>query len=254
MLLAVSLLGGCNPASGEDAMMKTQTKPATGAVAVVELFTSEGCSSCPPADAALADLVRESATSKLPVFAIAHHVDYWNRLGWADPFSTASASRRQAIYSQTLGTEAYTPQVIVNGATDVLGSDRRRLAAAVNASLARPASTTVDLKAQLTPKESIAVDYAVSSAAQGAVLNVAVVESGLSTQVPRGENAGRTLRHEHVARAFVTVPIDASKKGSVNVPLPPGVRRDQLTVIAFVQDGTTLAVKGAAAATPLVAP
>lgn len=121
------------------------TKPeATGkGFAVVELFTSEGCSSCPPADVLVAKLQKESADK--PVYILAFHVDYWNRLGWKDVFSSHEYSSRQYQYSKWLKSEVYTPQVIVNGRTEFVGSDEKSLGNAIKTGLEKTAKTELTL-------------------------------------------------------------------------------------------------------------
>src|SRR5271167_1475342 len=112
--------------------------------AVVELFTSEGCSSCPPADAALAEMAANARKSGAPVFALAFHVDYWNYLGWTDRFSDAAYTRRQSDYARAFNTDqVYTPQMIVNGVDQFVGSDRDAAKRAIDAALAKPAPATV---------------------------------------------------------------------------------------------------------------
>jgi hypothetical protein len=175
--------------------------PARGAGAVlVELFTSEGCSSCPPADALLARIAREGAGGA-QVVALSEHVDYWDELGWRDRFSSPTFTRRQEAYVRRLRlTAPYTPQLVVGGRTDVLGSDagaaRRAIAAA-----AREATGRID--ARLVPDASgdvaLRVDAAWTPGISADVL-VALVQDHATTRVARGENAGRTLGHVSVVR------------------------------------------------------
>src|SRR5205814_7174064 len=101
--------------------------PILAAAVLVELFTSEGCSSCPPADAVLARLHREQPVPETEIIVLSEHVDYWNDLGWKDPFSDRTFSDRQSAY----GARIYTPQAVVDGRTDVLGSDRNAVVSAI---------------------------------------------------------------------------------------------------------------------------
>ena len=183
--------------------------------AVVELFTSEGCSSCPPADALLAEILKDAGKDGRRVFGLAFHVDYWNRLGWTDPYSAPAFSRRQQSYAQAFkNDQVYTPQMIVNGTEEFVGSDRQRSCAAIDAALKRGGRAQVKLQ-QEKPNApgSLALTYAVAGAARGAVLNVAVVERNVISAVARGENGGRTLRHENVVRAFQTVRLECRREG-----------------------------------------
>lgn len=196
--------------------------------AVVELFTSEGCSSCPPADAVLNELARQPH-----VFALAFHVDYWNYLGWPDPFSNAKYTDRQRTYSRDI----YTPQMIVNGTEIFVGSDRSRAQRVIAAALKRRAAVNL----HLTWRNG-AVDYEVTGASPEDVLQLALVESGLVQKVPRGENAGRTLRHDNVVRAFVSVSLDKNATGSAKLPAPTG---NNSAIIGFVQQPASKAVLAA---------
>lgn len=205
--------------------------------AVVELFTSEGCSSCPPADKFLSELVADAQKTGKRVFPLAFHVDYWNRLGWTDPFSSAQFSDRQRAYAGKFGIRsAYTPQMIVNGSEEFVGSDRERAKRAIDAVLRRPATVEVKLR-----WHDGTVEYEVTGAPSGSVLNLAIVERDLVTNVKSGENSGRTLRHDNVVRVFVSKP---TGKGAATLPATPNA-----SVIGYVQDAGKLTVLGAAHAT-----
>jgi len=199
--------------------------------AVVELFTSEGCSSCPPADRLLAEVAKSPG-----VYALEFHVDYWNSLGWRDPYSAAAYSDRQRAYAGE--DQVYTPQMIVNGTNAFVGSNRERADAAIAAGLA--ARPRVILAVQL---DGDRLTYHVSKAPANARLCVAIVDPHRTTKVPRGENAGRTLEHARVVRAFSTTRL-AGETGSV--PLPDKVPAGG-SVVAFVQEESG-AILGAAEA------
>lgn len=214
--------------------------------AVVELFTSEGCSSCPPADKVLGKLIAEAEAKKRPVYCLAFHVDYWDYLGWKDPFGAKLATPRQVAYREAFGaTQVYTPQTIVNGAEEFVGSDEARAKKSVEAALTRAAEATVVLIPKPGEKKgSLEVRFEVTGAPKGAVLVVAFAESRLSTKVQRGENARRTLDHFNVVRAFETANLDEGNKGSVTLSLPAvGAGK----VIAFVQVPKTMKIVGATA-------
>jgi hypothetical protein len=212
-------------------------------VAVVELFTSQGCSSCPPAEAVLGGLATAARADGRPVFTLAFHVDYWNRLGWADPFSDPAYSDRQQQYGQALKLDQiYTPQTIVNGRTQFIGSDAAATDRAVAEALATPVS--VQVTADVTPAGNGGHTLRFGAAADpGVRVHVAVVERGLRTSVKRGENAGRDLDQPSVVRWFTTVP--AAAHGEVAIPTLSGVRADRASVVVFAQVNTTGAVLGA---------
>ncbi len=227
--------------------------------AVVELFTSEGCSSCPPADALLGRLVSEARDKGLPVYCLAFHVDYWDRLGWKDPFSAAAFSQRQEAYAQAAGSSRiYTPQMIVNGRDEFVGSDGPHAEHAIASALARAATANVELQASesdaATPgaagvasPRTVKIAYSVTGATKDMVLDVAAVEAGLVSHVARGENSGRMLRHENVVRAFVMVPLKNAGAGTVVLRLPADTAPQHTSIVAYVQDRFTLAIRGAAA-------
>ncbi len=213
-------------------------------VAVVELFTSEGCSSCPPADTLLGELAKDGRPG---LFPLAFHVDYWDRLGWADPYAGAAATARQYAYAKAFGSaQVYTPQMVVNGRTEFVGSDRPRAAAAIDAALKQPAAATVDLTAKRDGR-TVTITYAAKAPA-GSVLTLAAAERGLETKVRRGENAGKTLRHENVVRAFATVPLPVDGTGRATLGLPADANLANVTLVAYVQTPATMSVLGASAA------
>lgn len=205
---------------------KVATKRATAGFAVVELFTSEGCSSCPPADAAIEKLLAENNPD---VFILSFHVDYWNRLGWQDPFSSVAFSDRQRSYARRFSLNGvYTPQVVVNGASEFVGSDAAKLHAAVNTALQNKIASNINITAKRSGN-SVTVTYQ----AAGALLNIAVVEPEETVEVKRGENGGRTLHHVNIVRALQTV--DATANGNFTINLPPALAAAPLQVIAYTQ-------------------
>lgn len=162
---------------------------------ILELFTSQGCSSCPPADALLSDL-----GARPGVIALAYHVDYWDDLGWKDPYSSPQWSARQAELSGALGAGLYTPQLVVNGRAQVVGSSRAKAEAAIAAAAAQ-AQIPVTVSARRSG-DDLRVSYA-AALREGDRVRVALTESGLVTRVERGENRGRTLRNDFVVRSLV---------------------------------------------------
>ena len=248
-MVVAALLGavtlGASAAAGErDARAPEHARPV-----LVELFTSQGCSSCPPADRLLSRLSKQEN-----VLALAFHVDYWNYIGWTDPFSSAEWSARQRRYRESFALpSSYTPQVVVDGRFEGVGSDARE----VEELLARARlGSAVSLAGRRIAGEEPAVEIEVGptarSAASGqAVLMLAVPESGLETEVARGENGGRSLRNDNVVRALLevahlelggTTPRTFAAALGSSVPVPGNAR-----VVAFLQDGESMAVLGAAA-------
>lgn len=214
--------------------------------AVVELFTSQGCSSCPPADAVLSKLVDNYAASKTPVYALSFHVDYWNYLGWRDPFSDERFSQRQRAYARQLQSRVYTPQMVVNGQTEFVGSREREAGQHVKQALSERRARTVSATAEREENEIIVT---FSTDAIDGIVNVALVERGIETAVGRGENRNRTLRHDNVVRAFDLARPDRAGEGSVTLELPESskypVNHSQTEVIVYVQDADLGRVRAA---------
>lgn len=216
--------------------------------AVLELFTSEGCSSCPPADRLLSAFVAEAGRSGLPILALSFHVDYWNHLGWQDPFSEAAYTGRQQEYARTLSGRVYTPQLVLNGVEEFVGSDARKARAAVAAALAGEAPAPLEVSARWQDGgTAVALAARVEGARPGDVLNAALVEKGIRVPVRRGENGGRTLAHDNVVRAFATAALGSGGKASLSLEVPAGARRENLSVVAYVQEEGTRKITAAGA-------
>ncbi|MEO0529918.1 MAG: DUF1223 domain-containing protein [Planctomycetota bacterium] len=216
--------------------------------AVVELFTSEGCSSCPPADRLLAQIDDFAQASDLPVYALSFHVDYWNQLGWADPYSSAQHTARQRTYAAAAGERSvYTPQLIVNGEERFVGSDAKRAQSALNAALTKPTDAVLRVEAT-EDAGTLVVRYETATAPEDAVVNVALVQADGSQSVSRGENTGRTLRHVNIVRAFRSASIDPSGAGTVRLEDGPELE-GPTRVIVYLQDPRTKRIVSAASTT-----
>jgi hypothetical protein len=219
----------------------SRAETAQKGVAVLELFTSEGCSSCPPADDVLRDLAQDTN-----VVALSFHVTYWNRLGWKDSFSQKIFDERQYKYGSKFHADGvYTPQAVINGETEMVGSKKSAVTQAVKSALATPAKVQIVLQ-----KSRVGADIEIKYTLTGdvpkdAVLQFAVVENGVATKVKRGENEGRTLKHDAVVRDF------EAKKGSdtegsyLFVPLS-GWNAKNCALVAFVQEKGLGRIVGAA--------
>jgi hypothetical protein len=229
-LALAPLLSSCKTREAE-AMEPIVGAGASPGVAVVELFTSEGCSSCPPADALLGSLVAEGNPH---LIALAFQVDYWNSIGWTDPYSSEASTERQREYATAFGTTSvYTPQMVVGGVDAFNGSDREHARAAIATALGQAPRANVTLK--LVPTAGgVHVQAHVDPLPPGNLLRVALVERGLVSEVRAGENAGKTLRHEDVVRSFMNAAL-AEADAAVELSVPAGVRRDRAEVVAFVQ-------------------
>ncbi|MGZ4000398.1 MAG: DUF1223 domain-containing protein [Mucilaginibacter sp.] len=221
------------------------TEPAKG-FAVVELFTSEGCSSCPPADALIAKVLREN--SDRPIYILTYHVDYWNRIGWKDVFSDAAYSDRQKQYSRWMkSSEIYTPQAIVNGSKEFVGSEESTLRNTIKADLQESAKTNLTLTGLKAIKNKITVNYKAEGVTANSSLVLALLERNATTKVLKGENAGRTLSHVQIVRKLQTVAL-TNTSGSVDLPVPASFTPEGFEMIAFVQNTASGVITGAARA------
>jgi hypothetical protein len=223
---------------------------------LVELFTSEGCSSCPPADELLARLEQTQPIAGAEIIALSEHVDYWNRLGWTDPYSSAKFSERQNEYARAFDTgEVYTPQMIVDGRVQFVGSNRDRAREAI-ADAARAAKATVEisLRGATTDSANLAIrinDLQTAWTGDSPEVLLAITESGLRSSVSRGENAGRRLNHTAVVRALSGLgSIDSQSKSfsaEPSVNIEKVWKRANLKAVVFVQERASRRVLGSAA-------
>jgi len=203
---------------------------------VVELFTSQGCSSCPPADVLLGELAKRD-----DVLALAFHVDYWDRLGWKDPFSSSMATARQRAYAKLLGLRTvYTPQLVVDGHDEMVGSDRRRVAQAIAA--AKKAQRT-DVTIAREGGELVVRVPALADAGRTSVQLVAYAP-GETTRVRAGENEGRTLVNANIVRSVEALGLAGATPAEWRVPAEKG---PGFAVLVHGPDGKVL---GAAAIRP----
>lgn len=223
---------------------------------LVELFTSEGCSSCPPGDALLRRLVATQPIANVEVIALEEHVDYWNSLGWRDPFSAAQFTRRQYQYTAAmLGSSAYTPQMVVNGRVGFVGSDSGRASEAIAAAGKTPLATISLTRTYLhTNKLGLQVkmkQLPADTADKVAEVWLAVTEDNLADRVTAGENDGRDLVHDAVVRRLERIGrISLNAGGGYNanpvVVLAPDWHKGNLHAVVFVQGATSRHILGIA--------
>jgi hypothetical protein len=227
---------------------------------VVELFTSEGCSSCPPADALLLQLENKQPVPGAQIIALEEHVDYWNHLGWTDPFSSSQWTDRQQSYIDAFHRAGdYTPQMVIGGREEFVGS-RGDLAQKALERAGRPVGSAAQIDVKQTtggsdPRFAITVGK-LPAVANGdtAEVWVGVAESGLASQVSLGENAGRNLHHASVLRSLWRVgTADARSdsiayRGDAAVKVKSSWNREHLTVVVLVQEKKSRHILGAATA------
>lgn len=223
-------------------MLWILTALAAEPIALVELFTSQGCSSCPPADALLHGIDAEARSSDRPVYVVSYHVDYWDRLGWKDPYSDNRWTGRQKQYADAFRLKKlYTPQVVVNGTMQGIGSSAPKVKGYIAHALTEPAQAKVDGKATIDGRV-VKIEVTATGAPIGGQIYVAVVEPERRNTIPLGENRGSEGVHTNVVRAMVKTKAPGSR-GSI--PVPADVDLDAIEVIAWVADPLTLQVVGA---------
>jgi hypothetical protein len=223
---------------------------------IAERFTSEGCSSCPPADTLLRQLADAQPFDGAHLIALEEHVDYWDRLGWRDPFSSAQFTTRQTEYSdRVFRTSAiYTPQLVVDGVSECVGSDRSAIGAIVADSIHKPRAAVRVQSVQVASHLSVTVSIEVPAAvARRGVADVFVVvaERGLVSVVGHGENGGRTLVHGAVARLLAQIgdlsQRDRAFTGTVDVAIARNWNIGNLQIVGVIQERDSRRILGARA-------
>lgn len=206
-------------------------------VAVLELFTSQGCSSCPSADRLMG-----SYNTKENVIVLSFHVDYWDRLGWKDPYSSKEYTKRQYDYASALHSDVYTPQLVVNGESEMIGSDANKISDAIDKALAEQPEATVSINSVKFENDRLPdgqgkaiINFDVSGKTGNAVLNIALVQKQTSTNVKAGENGGATLTNYNVVTNFKTINrvADGSNEATIDMPSSPDL--NNLSVVLYLQ-------------------
>ncbi len=248
LVVSISVAGRMTATSGDEKKgVPTVATENIRTPVIVELFTSEGCSSCPPADAVLSRLDRTQPVAGAEVIPLALHVDYWNYLGWSDPFSSHDFSARQSEYADAYGKDGvYTPQMIVDGVTEFPGGNGSRAADAIAKAASAPKAETQITRVARQPAEGVLLTISLKNIPKltdgdAAYVLLAVTESNLSTDVARGENAGRKLAHIGVVRTLTTVGNLADARGGAFdaeavVLLKKNWRRENLRAVVFAQE------------------
>lgn len=222
----------------------TSKPPSNESFVVLELFTSQGCSSCPPADALLAEYAKSANTQVIP---LSFHVDYWNRLGWTDPFSSYVNSERQQWYSRYLPKgSVYTPQLVVNGRYEVVGNNRRDVNRLVQQELSLKQTGKLSTGKIEIGKNSLSFHYNSSGISGAAILNIALIQKEATTQVQAGENEGVRIVNRNIVRSFTVQTF--AQEGDGSIALPSGFKAADYALVLYVQDKNSLAIKAVVSA------
>jgi hypothetical protein len=259
-IVAVIVVGGLVWGTGASSRVQTPNAQAIAArePVVVELFTSEGCSSCPPADALLAELDARQPLGTAEVIALEEHVDYWDQQGWKDPFSSAIWTARQNEYAGTLRNgNPYTPQMVVDGVEGFVGSRGGTARQAIEKASATKKSK-VEIS-EVSPVQNKSTSFKVSVEKLSSITHkdtaeviLAITESGLHSSVKAGENNGKELQHSPVVRELKVIGV-IGKNGEEGFTAQPAVKLDSkwnlenLRAVVFVQERKSRRILGAAA-------
>ena len=209
--------------------------------AILELFTSQGCSSCPPADELLGKYVQQNDSN---IIALSFHVDYWNRLGWKDPFSTAAYTDRQRKYAANFQLDGpYTPQLVINGQKEMVGSDEDKITAAVSNFLSIKNPVNIKIGDLVVNGDKVTVNYKINGNNANAITLIALVQRSATTNIRAGENNGVKLKNYNIVRDFVSLENDPT----AILHLPAGTNASEFSVIIFSQNKKSLIINGAAA-------
>jgi len=217
-----------NPVQSESA--KTGFKKA----AVLELFTSQGCSSCPPADRLLG-----TYTSKESVIVLTFHVDYWDRLGWKDPFSSKAFTERQYSYASAMNASVYTPQLVINGQSEMIGSNDSKISAGVKKALAQEPDAGISIKALKAENGQVNINFTALGNITNSVVNIALIQNKATTEIKAGENGGVTLTNYNVVRNFKTISQVNNGDNTSAINMPAGDDPKNSSVIVFIQEKGT---------------
>ena len=238
--IAVSIVASAMTSSQDKASDAASVK----APVLVELFTSEGCSSCPPADQLLARIQKADPAAVV----LSEHVMYWNGIGWKDPFSSQDSTERQSDYVQGMGLESsYTPQMVVNGRYEFVGSDAGAAEAAIHKA-ASNAAIPVGISGLKADKNHVGFQVKTGTVNEDAQLMVVLAQDEGIEHVASGENGGRVLRHVQIARMIrqiASVKSNSAYAGTVSVDLPPVIAGDGWHLVVFLQQGRGGPILGA---------
>ncbi len=207
-----------------------ELKTGTTHVAVLELFTSQGCSSCPSADRLL-----ERLSAKENVIALSFHVDYWNRLGWKDPYSSHEFTQRQYKYASALHSSVYTPQLVVNGADEMVGSDAKKIERTLQKAWSQNDNTDISIGNVIVENGKATIIYTINGTTNSTMLNIALVEKKTVTAIKAGENGGITLNGTNVVRNFKIIDNPAEGKNSCTIDIPAGIDPNNMSVVLYLQ-------------------
>ena len=212
---------------------------------LIELFSSEGCSSCPIADAFMQEVIHLSDSTTSPVYVIDYHVDYWNKSGWVDPFSDSLYTKKQMNYAlKKAEKNLYTPMAFVNGGNAHAGADKKGISVEITQNLSKPNPNFLKLGVSAEQGEdSLIVAYRFWGPMDSLELNIAFVQREINSAVKGGENANQILHHHNICRKLITTPLVKSE-GKTKIYVSPSINLDNFRIIGYVQNPRNLKIHG----------
>jgi hypothetical protein len=253
----LTFASGHSPRTASSAPQTSRAASSKHIPVLVELFTSEGCSDCPPADALLAKLEGQQPISGAQIIALEEHVDYWDQQGWRDPFSSEQWTERQQRYASARRSQSiYTPQMVVNGRAEFVGSREHQARQEIQQALNQSPAEISLVPLNSTKRDAAQFKVSVGLLA-GATLGdteevwLAITETGLQSSVTRGENAGRSLHHAAVVRTLRKLGLadrtkEPSYEGEASIKLDPAWNRQNIRAVVFVQENRSRRILGSA--------
>jgi len=214
-----------------------KTQPQANPSVLLELFSSEGCESCPYADEFAQEILKVADSTSSPVYVIDYHVDIWNRSGWYDSLSTPEFSERQRVYMKKVDQQAmFTPMMFINGQYGMPAGWKKEIGQAIFKELYTPAKVGLTLNANmLNNAKGITISYNLSNKVDSVELILVLAEKEVINKITGGENKGKTLHHHHVARQMLKVPLKNQYNGIINMPLSENIDLSKYILVGFLQ-------------------
>ncbi|MEO8568296.1 MAG: DUF1223 domain-containing protein [Ginsengibacter sp.] len=225
-------------ATGNGVQGETKTSAGNN-VAVLELFTSQGCSSCPAADRLL-----DEYSKKENVIALSFHVDYWNKLGWKDPYSSSVYTQRQYKYASSLHSQVYTPQLVINGEVEMVGSDAKKIDNTLKKVWSQDTNSNLSIENVRLENGKANINYTVKGIERNLLLNIALIEKKTETAIKSGENGGVTLHGTNVVRNFKTISKPVEGKSIYAIDVPEGIDLKNISIILYLQESNNRIIAG----------
>lgn len=211
-------------------------------IVIAELFTSEGCSSCPAAEALMKEMEALTAKESTAVVGLAFHITYWDHLGWKDPYGRQEYTNRQKKYGELLSSQQYTPQMVMNGEFEFVGGNPFAFRKTLSQVSGKPYDYTLEANATYLGNQ-VTINYSLNKKSKSELLNIAVVETMVENRVKNGENKDRLLRHHNVVRNFQTINLEP--RGRVQMEMGADSDLKNYEVVLYVQHRRNLEILGA---------